>query len=233
MDLTSNILLNSCIVTDIILWTHICCGFISIILFWLPLFSRKGNQIHIKTGKVYVLCMWIVVITAALLSINNVIIGSYNLAVFLGFISLITGGPLWYSVAILNQKNGRTYAYNQKLFLYHLAVVLSALAMIAYGFTISSGAKILMFIFGGLGLTSIVSVLKYLQKKESRLNWIQEHLIGMITSGIAAYTAFIVFGGQNFFGEYFSGYSSIILWTAPGILGTLANIFYSRKYAKS
>jgi len=219
--------------SKIFLTIHIAAGFSSIVLFWLPMFSKKGGNLHIKSGKLYVIAMWVVVGSAFLLSIKNVIIGQYVPAVFLGFLTLITSGPLWYAIAILDQKKGRTPEYKQKLFIFNLIVVISAIAMIIYGLNIDGSASILMFIFGGLGLTNIPGVVRYIRKSKNKHTWIQEHIIGMITTGVAAYTAFFVFGGQSFFSNIFDQGSmlAIIPWVTPGVLGTFANVYYSRKYA--
>jgi len=218
------------LLAKILLGVHVAAGFSSIVLFWLPMFSKKGGTLHIKSGKLYVFAMWIVVITAALLSIKNVIIGNYVQAVFLGFLSLITSGPLWYAIAVLDQKKGRTPAYKKKLFIFNVTVLTSAIAMIIYGLMIDNNTKILMFIFGALGLTTTGDVIGHFRNKPSRLTWIQEHLIGMITTGIAAYTAFFVFGGRAFFEGLFPGYWAIVPWVAPGVLGGIANVIYKRKY---
>lgn len=123
-------------------------------------------------------------------------------------------------------------SFRNKKWLLELIIVIYAIAMIIYGLTLSGGTvKILMFIFGTLGLTNLPSLFKHFKKTPSPYNWMQEHAVGMITTGIAAYTAFLVFGGQNFFGNLFPGYYSIILWTAPGLLGTIANFYYSKKLA--
>jgi len=220
------------LITKVFLYTHISAGFASIVIFWLPMFSKKGSDFHIKTGKWYVRAMWVVVITAALLSIKNVMIKNYDSAIFLGFLSLITSGPLWYGIEILKLKKGRSDSYKRRFFIFHLTVFVSAIAMIIYGLNIESGARILMFIFGGLGMTSIPDVYRYLRNKESNRTWIQDHLIGMITTGVAAYTAFLVFGGQRIFAHLFTGNLVIILWTAPGVLGTFANFYYARKFGK-
>jgi len=218
------------IFTSIFLTIHISAGFTSIVLFWLPMFSKKGGNLHVKSGKIYVYAMWIVVITAALLSLKNAVIGNYSSAIFLGFLSLITSGPLWYSIEILKMKKERTQAYKKKFFLFHLTVVITAILMIIYGFQ-NPSRNVLMFIFGGLGLTSTPELFRYLKGKKAKLTWIQEHIVGMITTGIAAYTAFLVFGGSQMFVNLFQGNYAIILWTAPGVLGTIANFYYSKKYA--
>lgn len=216
----------------ILLGLHVSAGFISIVLFWLPILSKKGGSFHMKTGKLYVIAMWIVTTTAALLSLKNFILGDYIQAVFLGFLSLITSGPLWYAIAVLDQKKGRTPSYKKKLFVFNITVITCAIAMIIYGLSIVNDTRILMFIFGALGLTSIGEVIKHLRNKPSQMTWIQEHLVGMITTGIAAYTAFFVFGGRTFFAGFFPGYWAIIPWIAPGILGGIGNFLYIRKYAK-
>ena len=216
----------------ILLYLHIAAGFSSIILFWVPMLSKKGGNIHIASGKLYVYAMWAVVISAAILCIENTLTGSTNSAIFLGFISILTGAPLFYAINILKHKDTTDDAYAKRKFILDVILVCYAIAMLIYGITLDTGtAKILMFIFSILGLTTMPKVVRYLRKKPSPYNWIQEHAIGMITTGIAAYTAFLVFGGSKFFGHWFTGYSSIILWTAPGVIGTIANFYYGNKLA--
>ena len=72
-----------------LLFFHVSSGFISLVLFWLPVFLKKGGKGHVIAGKAYVFFMWIVVISAALLSVKNVIIGKYFMVCFLGFIALL------------------------------------------------------------------------------------------------------------------------------------------------
>jgi len=54
---------------------HIFFAFGSLIIFWIPVFTKLGGDMHRKTGKAYVFCMWIVVFTSICLSINNIIEG--------------------------------------------------------------------------------------------------------------------------------------------------------------
>ena len=88
----------------IILFIHIAIGSISLLIFWIPVFTKKGGKLHNKAGMLYVYTMWIVVITAVFLSIINLIQNDYITAAFLGFLTLLTGHPLWYAVAILKHK---------------------------------------------------------------------------------------------------------------------------------
>jgi len=40
----------------------------------------------------------------------------------------------------------------------------------------------------------------------------------MLTTAIAAFTAFFAFGGRSIFGDV-SGYLEVVLWTAPTVFG--------------
>ena len=89
-----------------------------------------------------------------------------------------------------------------------------------------------MLIFGILGMSSGRDVLQSYQRKNENSSWIEEHISGMLVSGIAGYTAFAVFGGSNFFREYLSGYWSIIPWVAPTIIGITIIKYYKKSYSK-
>ena len=91
-------------VFNFLLISHIVTGIASLILFWIPAFTKKGGKLHIQTGKVYVISMWIVLISAALMCGIETLRGNFITAAFLGFLSLGTAHPLWYAISILKQK---------------------------------------------------------------------------------------------------------------------------------
>ena len=39
---------------QILRWTHIAIGFTILVVFWIPVLSKKGGRLHIAAGKVYV-----------------------------------------------------------------------------------------------------------------------------------------------------------------------------------
>ncbi|MEL6673887.1 MAG: hypothetical protein AAFR61_16905 [Bacteroidota bacterium] len=221
-------------ILDALLWLHIGAGFLSVVLFWVPMFTKKGGKAHRRIGQWYVWLMWIVVVSAALLSIKNFVIGSYIMASFLGFISIITGKVLWEGIAILRQKKGYAPWYRQVEIGTNTAVVLAAVALIIYGFQfLGKPVAAIMFFFGALGLTSIRDLRNALKHSpDQRPNWYLHHLDSMVTSGIAAYTAFFVFGANRFISQYFEGFWAVIPWVAPGVLGGLAIHFYKKSFRK-
>lgn len=216
---------------DILLWIHIPAGTISLVLFWIPVMVKKGNNIHRKVGKAYYWSMWIVQITALLLSINNAILGQFIMAAFLGFLAILTGYPLWYSYEILQQKKVWSDRYFKVRKTFAWVLCLASLSMlIGAGIMRFEGPAILMVFFGLIGLPAIKDALMTREAAMAKESRIKTHMRGTIVSGIAAYTAFLSFGGRTLFGDLLTGYLQIIPWIAPTIIGLVVLRFMKKKY---
>lgn len=214
----------------IFLFTHIAAGTISLLIFWIPVFTKKGGKLHNKAGIFYTYTMWIVVVTAALLSIINLVQGDHITAAFLGFLTVLTGHPLWYAVSILNHKKDIPISLIRLRKLLLATLVFGGAGLVIWSIILKvKGASILLLIFGILGMTQAPLLFRSDEKAQSEGNWIAAHINGMITTGIAAYTAFFAFGGSAFFGGIFSGSLVAIPWILPSIIGT---IFTSRELRK-
>ncbi len=217
-----------------ILTIHIAAGTISLITFWIPVFTKKGGNLHVKIGKIYVLMMWVVVISAAILCALRTIQGHYLIASFLGFLALITAGPLWYAIAILNYKKDIP-----EHILKTRKIILSAMVFLGGALVIWSlilrleGQAILLLIFGCLGLSNIPLAIKSFEKSRNEANWLMDHIEGMIGTGIAAYTAFLAFGGSRFLSDIFTGPLMAIPWIIPTIVGVIAIRIMKKKILKA
>jgi len=210
---------------------HIVAGSISLISFLIPLFVKKGGNAHRRVGWVYVYTMWAVIISALLLSITNIFTKDYTSALFLGFLAVLTAGPLWSAIAILKNKKTLSdrYILTKKILSGCIFIfgILNFVAAFTIGFQ-NSMSPLLLF-FGIIGCLSGQDALRGKEKINSKSNWLAEHLSGMIIGGIAAYTAFFAFGGRSLFGHLFSGYGIIIPWVLPTIIGVVLIRWYKRK----
>lgn len=217
----------------ILLTIHVSFGCISLITFWIPIFTKKGGNLHIKVGKIYIFAMWIVVISAAILCMIRVSQGSYLSASFLGFLALLTSEPLWYAIVIIKHKKDipdRVLGIRKVL---TSAVCLSGATMVIWSLFLGlEGMSILLLIFGILGLTTAPVALRSYEKARIKSNWLADHLEGMIATGIAAYTAFLAFGGAMFLGDIFTGPLVAIPWVIPGIVGSISINILRRKMTK-
>lgn len=215
----------------IILYIHIAFGALSLIVFWIPVIVKKGGDIHNKAGKVYVFTIWVVVITATLLSLINLYNGLYIAAAFLGFLGVITGHPLWYGIVILKHKKKLPIGVQRMNLFLNWVLFLGGLGLVIWSMILKvQGQAILLLVFGIIGLSS---ALPLLFKPKMKSHWIAEHIEGLLGTGIAAYTAFFAFGGSRLFGHIFTEQWVIIPWILPTIIGVFGIKFYKRKYIKN
>jgi len=218
----------------IILWIHIPFGFLSLVLFWIPVGVKKGGKLHKQVGWYYYICMWIVVVTAALLCICNIFMAKYIIAAFLGYISVVSAYPLWYSYEILKQKKiwTNTYFLIRKAFSFLLIFV--GIAMIYLGaITLEfRGMGPVLVFFGVLGFLSFRDALMSFEQAMKKETKLKMHIQGTIITGIAAYTAFLAFGGRTILVDVLQidAQWMVIPWIAPTILGVFYSRYMKRKY---
>jgi uncharacterized membrane protein len=216
---------------QIVLTTHVVAGFTSLALFFIPAFARKGGKLHNMVGRWYVYGMWTVVATALLLCAARLYQGHFVQALFLGFLALLTSGPLYHGIAVLRNKQ-RPSAKMQKTYLAFeitLAIAGTYLAGAGLGWW-GPGGHALLIIFGILGMViTIPGLIDRYRGREKEYDWLVEHFSGLLITAVAAFTAFFAFGGRRIFGNLFEGNLEIIAWVAPTILGVAFIRYYKWK----
>jgi len=214
----------------IFLYTHIGAGMAALTLFWVPIFSRKGGLNHRRTGRWYVNAMWVVVITAILLSIKNIFIAHYISAAFLGFLALITMRPLWSGISIL--KNKRDKSRRHKLIdqtLLILIVFFGGTLIVVARLMPEHGLSNVILVFGVLGVTNIFELSKSF-KPVTASNWLGSHISALCVTGIASHTAFLVFGASSIIGQVFTSYWAMLPWILPTVVGLLGIAVAKRRF---
>jgi len=227
------------ILFSLFLVLHIAAGFIALVLFWVQAAGRKAGPRHRLVGQYYQRLMWTVVLSAVALCVIRIAQGNIVGALFLLFLALITAKPLWIGTKVLKlrttpQRATNLAQYNKVALAFNLVIVVTGGAMLLYGLR-SSGQSfaVLMMIFGGLGLSNMPDLIATLKsiRSEAAVNWMKEHIVSMGTSGIAAHTAFLVFGASRFLPNVVSQSSwSFVPWVAPAAIGTILIRCAVRKY---
>ena len=220
---------------------HIAIGSIALILFWVPVFAKKGSRVHVKFGKVYVSAMYAVVVTAFVASV-------------LVLIDPIAAEPPGRDLDIEASQRFRERARNFSLFLLMLSVLVftslrhgilalrarvdsDALSRPVHRATIGlllllgvgvgligiRAGLILLMVFSGISIAGAIGMFRdtraNMRKRNER---IAAHLNALIGTGIGAYTAFFAFGGSRFFAELLPGQWQVIPWVLPSVIGTIA-----------
>jgi hypothetical protein len=226
---------------------HILFGTCALILFWVPLASKKGQLNHRRFGKAYKNVMYMVAGTGALMAImvlamplviKHEYANAENAAVmaerlrhfwlFLLYLALLSFLSTRHGDAVLKAKDDRSQLRTTAYVLPIIALGLGGIGLIALG---SMRDATLHLIFGILGTLLSVGMLRYIFRKEvAKRTYYIEHIGSMIGSGIGAYTAFLSFGGRHLF-EGIGNYQ-LVFWIAPGVLGSILSFYLSAKYAK-
>lgn len=216
-----------------ILVFHIAVGGVSLITFLMPLFFKKGGNLHRKIGWVYVYTMWAVIISAAVLSILNVFQAKYISALFLGFLAVLTSSPLWSGIAILKHKKSLPESYIKTRRILAFLLLLFGILNIFYGFKVGFNQGSILIFFGVLGVLTGKEAFQSSEKFRSSAHWFNDHVSGMVVGGIAAYTAFFAFGGRALFGHILTDGLMFIPWVLPTFIGIGLMRYYKIKVKKA
>lgn len=215
-----------------LLMIHIACGSISLILFWLPIFSRKGGFNHRLIGRWYVRFMWGAVVTAALLAARQWLNSDTSSAIFFAFLCLLTARPLWVGIQALEQKHKLTAKYRIIYPLSSAMLVVAGAGLFLYAFQSSSNGSlvVLFYVFGAIGMFSVFDLVAYFKRSDEQRckRRVTVHMANMCSSGIAAHTAFFAFGAQQIFPASFMDSLGFIPWIVPSVIG-LVGISWARR----
>ena len=238
--------------------THVVAGFIGLIVFWMPIVSRKGRTFHKTTGKIFETCCGLVILSALTASIWMIAkpLGfnpdtammsaeqqaSYSrqmvfLGSLLGALSIYTLVPLVLSHYWLKSKNSPSIMHAPALRALVLTEVAVSILLGSYAFYMAINGRTLWW---GLFALAVAAFLLTKNHRDdvfkppiSKMQWWYRHMSYIIATGIAFHTAFFVFGGR-FISENLSGSLALVPWLAPTAIGTPASLiwvgYYRRKF---
>lgn len=209
-----------------ILRIHIAFGAISLALFWIPIFTKKGKKLHNTVGKVYVITMGVVVITALYMCLDMLLRQENMFGLGLGLLALLTFQPLVQGYYMAHYKKLES---NIILLMKILGISILLLGFLNLYFGVTQN-MFLLIVFAVIGLSAGSAITQgYFKLKE--YNHIAMHLSGMLISGGAAYTAFLAFGANSFMPQWFTNsYWVILPWTLPTFASIIAARIWEKKY---
>ncbi len=236
---------------NLLLYIHIFIGFASLVLFWIPIVAKKGGTLHVRAGRWYANAMYAVSITAFVMSImvlihpmgvrfssNDFEMGeAFRIArqermtaTFLLAISILVFSNVRHGLLTLRAKRDHSLMRSPIHLGLNGLLTLMGVVLIFVGM---SSDFLLFYIFAGICLVSGITQLRYsLKRNVKRMEWVIAHLGAMCGAGIGSYTAFFVFGGNQYLADLLTGNLIVIPWITPAIIGTAIITLHSRKYRK-
>jgi uncharacterized membrane protein len=199
---------------------HALCGAVALLIFLIPLFSKKGGKLHVWTGWIYISAMTFVSLSTFVLSPWRIFFdperspASIAFSIFLFYIAIFTLTAIWFGLSVLKEK--KRIVKSRRLL--HIG---PPLFMLVFGFAVQGiGLKYnntLLMAFPFIGHVVARSQLKYwLQKPEGKMHWWYAHMRGMFTSCIATITAFLVTALPRLIPQPWT--HSAVLWMTPGLV---------------
>lgn len=211
---------------QILLWSHIVFGGLALLIFMVPLLTKKGGKRHKQTGKIYTLSMMLAAITAWTAIILRLATGRYDEAVslsFLALVGLLAFENVFYGVRVLKQKR-RTGPHTGSLeYVISGITALAGVAGLAYG--LYGKVQILFVVFGALTVNVCIEHVNEMRKPpKSKWFWWYAHMGNMITACVATVTAFLVTNITTSLGG-----NAWMVWLAPTAIGVPGMIIWTRK----
>jgi uncharacterized membrane protein len=202
----------------VVLGIHIVAGAVALLVFWIPLVTRKGGRTHRRMGWVYVAAAATIAVTGLLRCAGLMADGNprhWRAGVFLAYVGLFAAASAQIGVRALGAK-GRTVApYRAIDRVLPVLLVAGGGALAAYGL---SQSKLLYVLFAALGAAQGSAYLRFWRTVHSSGHeWFLAHMSGMGTSCITTLTAFAVVNAPRLGLRTFD----ISVWAAPiAALGT-------------
>jgi len=224
---------------------HVATGFVGLVAFWIPVFARKGGRLHVRAGRVYAYCAYVVTLSAVTVSAGRIVsyqvqgIGLadrpdlYGFALFLGYLGVVTFATVRQAMRVVATR--RTPEKLRTPFHEALgwASVAGSVTVIAYALAVWSDLSPILLGLSPIGLFIGPGMLRLMRNPEARhMGWFYSHLGSMLGGGIAFHTAFAVFGAQRVWAYELAGPFAIVPWILPTIIGIPAIIVWTRYYRR-
>ena len=209
------------IIRDINLILHVAAGFTALVVGIFAFASRKGGKIHLLSGKVYVIAMLLVAVSAFVLSLIR-----YN--PFLFMVGVFT---LYMTVTgyrgLLKKRQRTQQAKLTDWLLIGFSGIMAGFMTIRAIYQVSDGQQDFLPVvltFSGILTIFIITDLRiYLGSKTMTANdWLLYHIGRISGAYIATLTAFLVVNVQT--------EPAYIAWLLPTVLGSPLISYFRRKY---
>lgn len=209
---------------------HALVGTVALVTFWTAAMAKKGSPLHKTVGKVYLLAMIGVVVTAVPLALSHALAGQWLGAAFLGYLVILVSHACRLAWTAIRYKRdfarytGAGYRVSTAL----LAV--SGAGVSVLGLTYDS---LLLIIFGLLGPLNAIGARKLVrQGPQSPKWWLKEHFGAMIGNGVATHIAFLQIGLMRLIPGLGDTIVAHLAWFGPLTLAFVAGFWLDRRYMR-
>ena len=206
-------------------------GAVALVTFWTAGLSKKGSVLHKSAGKIYLLAMTGIVLTALPLAVSMLLNNNMIIGAFFSYLAVITSTSIWVSWRAIRDKQ------NWQRFIgpvYQILMVLnffSGLSIAVLGLFYAQNAQLIISSFSLIGIVSAVSMYRFQKTPPTDPRWwLREHLSAMIGNGVATHIAFLSIGLPKILPMLAGPILQNAAWIGPLTLSIFIGMYLKRKY---
>jgi uncharacterized membrane protein len=206
-------------------------GLVALLSFWTAGLAAKGRPVHRAAGKVYLLAMVAMIVSALPLSWRVATQVHWVAGVFVAYLEVIVTTSVWASWRAVRDKRDWA-AYTGRV--YHALAwlnVVSGLAVLVVGLFITTKMQAIFVGFSMIGLLGGAAMLRFARTRPADPTWwLGEHFGAMIGNGVATHIAFLSIGLPKVLPMLAGPVLQNIAWLGPLTVAVIARVLLNRKY---
>lgn len=230
----------------VLIGLHISAGAPGLVSFWLPVAAKKGGARHRFWGRIFTVAMlFTATVAMAMASLSvlvpaethphlsehpqfsdpNLIRGIFGWMML--YLAILTINLAWYGWSCIRNRQDHTKNCAPLNLLLQAVLFIAALNCAWQGWRIG---QLMMVGISFVGFATVATNLWFmLNARPGPVDWLLEHIKGIVGTGISVYTAFFAFGAVRF-----APWLALnpLLWALPLIVG-LGLILYHRHKASA
>jgi hypothetical protein len=211
---------------------HAAVGTTALLTFWIAGMSKKGSPVHKTAGKIYLLAMVGILMSAFPMATYIAIYKSQVIGGFLLYLLIITMTSVWNGWrSIRDKRDWKRYTgpVYKSLMLLNL---LSGLTIAAIGLLLAEQMQMVITSFSLIGILGAYRMYGFQRKAPTDPRWwMREHLTAMIGNGVATHIAFLQIGLPKILPMISGPVMVNVAWMAPLAIAVVAGTYLTRKYA--
>ncbi len=211
---------------------HAAVGTTALVTFWIAGMSKKGSLVHKTAGKIYLLAMVGILMSAFPMATYIAIYKSQVIGGFLLYLLIITMTSVWNGWrSIRDKRDWKRYAGPIYKILMLLNLI-SGLAIAAIGIFLAEQMQMVITSFSLIGILGAYGMYKFQREAPTDPRWwMREHLTAMVGNGVATHIAFLQIGLPKMLPMIAGPVMVNVAWMAPLAIAVVAGTYLTRKYA--
>ncbi|MES2641962.1 MAG: hypothetical protein V4850_20905 [Myxococcota bacterium] len=207
---------------ELVRWIHIGAGAVGLLSLGVPLASRKGGTVHVRSGRVYAYAMGLSAATGAVVAAVKIPDpATRDGGLFLLFVAVLAAMTTVHGLRAIHHKARKGPVMGAPEMALPALLLVAGVAMAGWGL---ARGVVLFAAFGVLGMFLGGGALRWWSRAPKPKEWLNEHIGGMLGSGIGTVTAFLVVNAHRLD----LGLPTWLVWMAPTFVGVPAILAWQR-----